>query len=50
MVWTPDWCRDFDNYTLGEYTLWLMELGFSDIRTVWFEAAGANGAVIGYKA
>jgi hypothetical protein len=37
------------NYTPAEYTAWLDAEGFRDIRTVWFEAAGANGAVIGYK-
>ncbi|WP_433379854.1 methyltransferase [Actinoplanes sp. CA-142083] len=37
------------NYTPAEYSAWLSELGFQDIRTVWFEAAGANGAVIGRK-
>jgi hypothetical protein len=37
------------NYTAAEYGAWLGELGFRDIRTVWFEAAGANGAVLGYK-
>lgn len=28
---------------------WLSHLGFQDLHTVWFEAAGANGAVIGRK-
>jgi hypothetical protein len=37
------------NYTPGEYSAWLDDLGFRDIRTVWFEAPGANGAVIGRK-
>jgi hypothetical protein len=37
------------NYTPTEYTAWLRDLGFHDLRTVWFEAAGANGAVIGRK-
>jgi precorrin-6B methylase 2 len=37
------------NYTPAEYRTWLSELGFQDICTVWFEAAGANGAVIGRK-
>ncbi|MFT4167407.1 MAG: methyltransferase [Microlunatus sp.] len=37
------------NYTPGEYHRWLRDLGFEDVRTVWFEAAGANGAVIGRK-
>lgn len=37
------------NYSPAEYSAWLDALGFRDIRTAWFEAAGANGAVIGYK-
>ncbi|HEX5203091.1 MAG TPA: methyltransferase [Actinoplanes sp.] len=37
------------NYTPAEYHAWLREAGFEDVRTVWFEAAGANGAVIGRK-
>ncbi len=37
------------NYTPGEYRAWLGDLGFQEIRTVWFQAAGANGAVIGRK-
>jgi len=37
------------NYTPAEYSAWLDALGYRDIHTVWFEAAGANGAVIGYK-
>ena len=37
------------NYTPAEYTTWLSDLGFQDTRTVWFEAAGANGAVIARK-
>ena len=37
------------NYTPSEYAEWLTELGFGNIRTVWFEAAGANGAVLAYK-
>jgi hypothetical protein len=37
------------NYTPAEYGAWLGDLGFHDVRTVWFEAAGANGAVIGRK-
>jgi hypothetical protein len=37
------------NYTPAEYSAWLGDLGFQGIRTVWFEAAGANGAVIGRK-
>jgi 3-hydroxy-5-methyl-1-naphthoate 3-O-methyltransferase len=37
------------NYTPAEYGAWLEEAGFRDIQTVWFEAAGANGAVIAHK-
>ncbi|HEX5088906.1 MAG TPA: methyltransferase [Nocardioides sp.] len=37
------------NYTPAEYEAWLAELGFVDVHTVWFEAPGANGAVIGRK-
>jgi 3-hydroxy-5-methyl-1-naphthoate 3-O-methyltransferase len=37
------------NYTAAEYGAWLDELNFRDIQTVRFEAAGANGAVLGYK-
>jgi hypothetical protein len=37
------------NYTPAEYAALLDEVGFRDARTVWFEAAGANGAVIAYK-
>ena len=37
------------NYTPAEYRGWINDAGFHDIRVVWFEAAGANGAVIGYK-
>ena len=37
------------NYTPAEYEAWLTDIGFQDIYTIWFEAAGANGAVIGRK-
>jgi 3-hydroxy-5-methyl-1-naphthoate 3-O-methyltransferase len=37
------------NYTAAEYESWLQEIGFARIHTVMFEAAGANGAVVGYK-
>jgi hypothetical protein len=37
------------NYTPAEYGAWLGDLGFRDVRTTWFEAAGANGAVVGRK-
>ena len=37
------------NYTPAEYSAWLEEAGFRHIETVWFDAPGANGAVIGRK-
>lgn len=37
------------NYTSAEYCAWLDDLGFRDLRTVWFDAPGANGAVVGRK-
>ena len=37
------------NYTPSEYRGWLKDIGFRDVQVIWFEAAGANGAVIGYK-
>ncbi|WP_245277598.1 acetylserotonin O-methyltransferase [Mesorhizobium sp. L48C026A00] len=37
------------NNTQAEYSAWLEEAGFRHIETVWFEAPGANGAVIGRK-
>ena len=37
------------NYTPAEYRVWLENIGFRDVRVLWFEAAGANGALIGYK-
>ncbi len=37
------------NYTPAEYSAWLEEAGFRHIETVWFDAPGANGAVIGHK-
>ena len=37
------------NYTPAEYSSWLDETGFIDIRTVWFDAPGANGAVTARK-
>ena len=37
------------NYTAGEYSTWLEETGFGDIRTVRFDAAGANGVVLARK-
>jgi len=37
------------NYTPSEYRGWLEDIGFRDVQVIWFEAAGANGAVIGYK-
>jgi hypothetical protein len=37
------------NFTPAEYRSWLEDIGFRDTKVVWFEAAGANGAVIGHK-
>ena len=37
------------NYTPAEYGVWREEIGFRDVRTVWFDAPGANGAVLGSK-
>ena len=37
------------NYTPAEYGTWLRDTGFVDIHTVWFEAPGANGAIIARK-
>ena len=37
------------NYTAGEYTAWLRDIGFRKMRTVRFKAAGADGAVIAFK-
>jgi len=34
------------NYTAAEYEQWLLATGFLDVRTVTFEAPGANGAVL----
>jgi 3-hydroxy-5-methyl-1-naphthoate 3-O-methyltransferase len=37
------------NYTAAELRGWLQDIGYQNIRVVSFEAAGANGAVIGEK-
>ncbi|HYG91077.1 MAG TPA: methyltransferase [Azospirillum sp.] len=37
------------NYTPAEYAAWMEDAGFRGVETVWFEAPGANGAVIGRK-
>ncbi len=37
------------NYTPAEYCGWLGDLGFQDLRTVEFDAPGANGAVLARK-
>jgi predicted O-methyltransferase YrrM len=37
------------NYTAAEYEEWLRATGFVDVRTVTFEAPGANGAVLARK-
>lgn len=38
------------NYTAAEYTGWLRDAGCARVRTVRFDAPGANGVVIGEKA
>src|SRR5204862_3334430 len=38
------------NYTPAELRAWLEDIGFRNVRVVSFEGAGANGAVVGYKA
>ena len=37
------------NYTPAEYTSWLEDTGFVDPACVWFDAPGANGAVLARK-
>ena len=37
------------NYRPAEYSSWLEDTGFTETRTVWFDAPGANGAVIARK-
>ncbi|XTZ15714.1 hypothetical protein ACQSSU_30650 [Micromonospora echinospora] len=37
------------NYSETEYMTWLQDAKFSDVRTLPFVAAGANGVVIGVK-
>jgi ubiquinone/menaquinone biosynthesis C-methylase UbiE len=37
------------NYTPAEYSSWLEDTGFTDTRTAWFEAPGANGAITARK-
>ena len=37
------------NYTPAEYAEWMKDAGFHEVETVWFDAPGANGAVIGRK-
>ncbi|WDZ85423.1 methyltransferase [Micromonospora cathayae] len=34
------------NWSGAEYTAWLTDAGFTDVRTIAFDAPGANGAVI----
>ncbi len=34
------------NYSRAEYADWLVDAGFVDVRTAWFDAPGANGAVV----
>jgi ubiquinone/menaquinone biosynthesis C-methylase UbiE len=38
-----------ENYAESEYGGWLADAGFTDVRVVRFEAAGANGAVVARK-
>ncbi|MGK5739372.1 methyltransferase [Micromonospora sp. URMC 103] len=38
------------NYSGAEYAAWLADAGFVDVRTVPFDAPGANGAVVGRRA
>ncbi|WP_107074247.1 methyltransferase [Micromonospora sp. MH33] len=38
------------NYSGAEYSAWLADAGFVDIRTVPFDAPGANGAVVARRA
>ncbi|SNY71440.1 Dimerisation domain-containing protein [Paractinoplanes atraurantiacus] len=37
------------NYSNAEYERWLADAGFTGVRTVRFDAPGANGAVLGVK-
>jgi beta-lactam-binding protein with PASTA domain len=37
------------NYTWSEYTEWLEETGFKNIKRVTMESPGANGILIGRK-
>ena len=37
------------NYSQTEYATWLTDAGFVDARAVFFDAPGANGAVIAHK-
>ncbi|MFC0508985.1 methyltransferase [Micromonospora costi] len=37
------------NYSGAEYATWLADAGFVDVRTVRFDAPGANGAVVGRR-
>jgi SAM-dependent methyltransferase len=38
-----------ENYAESEYRGWLGEAGFTDVHIIRFDAAGANGAVVGRK-
>lgn len=37
------------NYSAGQYASWLSDAGFGDVRTLRFQAPGANGAVLARK-
>jgi 3-hydroxy-5-methyl-1-naphthoate 3-O-methyltransferase len=38
------------NYTAAELRGWLQDIGYTNVRVIPFEAAGANGVIIGEKA
>ncbi|WP_447964110.1 methyltransferase [Nitrospira sp. Ecomares 2.1] len=37
------------NYTWSEYTAWLKEVGFTDVRRIPIRSPGANGLLLGRK-
>ncbi|MFI7236064.1 methyltransferase [Streptomyces cyaneofuscatus] len=42
-------CEGGENYAEDEYVTWLNDVGFTDTQIIRFDAAGANGAVIGRR-
>jgi SAM-dependent methyltransferase len=42
-------CEGGENYSEDEYVAWLQDAGFTDTQIIRFDAAGANGAVIGRR-